>query len=73
MPPPKNRILPSLLPCFKVKGQGHGQSSGQGHGSRSKVKVVFLACSGRYRGSALLSVAKSKEESSVHGVCLCVE
>ncbi len=53
-----------------VKVIGHGQGHGQGHGSRSDFWCVAVD----FRGSALLSAAKSKEKSlSVRGVGLCVE
>ncbi len=41
---PKNRVLTSLLPCFKVRVKGQDQ----GRGSRSKVKAKFLVCRGQY-------------------------
>ncbi len=49
--------------------------SGQGQrsGSRSRSRSNFWHAAVDIRGSALPSAAKSEEESSVRGVCLCVE
>ncbi len=50
----KNRVLASLLPCFKVKVKGRGL----GHGSRSKVKVKFRRAAIDIRDSALPSATE---------------
>ncbi len=62
----KKRVLASLLPCFKVKGQGHGV------GQRSRSN--FWRAAVNIRGSALRSVAKSNKSHyqskvSVSSVC----
>ena len=51
---PKNRVLTSLLTCFKVKVKGRGE------GQRSRSN--FWRAAVDIRGSALPSAAKSKEE-----------
>ncbi len=57
----QNSVLTSQLPCFQVKVKGKGQD--QRSGSRSKVKVNLWCLVVDIRGSALLSAAKSKDES----------
>ncbi len=67
---PKNRVLTSLLPCFKVKGQGQGR--GQGHGSMSKFKVKCLAPSSRYWARLCLVQQSPKKILYQSRVFVCV-
>ena len=72
---PKNRVLTSVLPSFevKVKGWVKVKGRGQGHAQGQRLKPNFWRTAVDIRGSALLSAAKSKEESlSVRGLSLCV-
>ncbi len=63
---PKNRVLTSLLFCFKVKVKGRGQ----GHGSRSKSITWRAAVD--IRGWALPSAAKSNTSHYQFKVFVCV-
>ncbi len=60
----KNRVLTSLLPCFKVKVKGQGQD----HRSKSN----FWRAAVDIRGSALPSAAKSNKSHYQSKVFVCV-